>query len=1001
MNACPALREIELLHSGTLTAERGLAVRDHLVDCATCSDLLDEIARNASLEQFARGRPAAGRVGAAKEDTPPRTIGPFRVKRLLGRGGMGTVLLAERDRPRREVALKILPALFTTPRALRRFELEIEVLGRLEHPAIARIYETGVATDEHGAAMPWFAMEYVPGPRLDVYLSRVRPDLEARLRLFIEVASAIRFAHRHGVLHRDLKPANVLVDPDGIPKVIDFGLARATLCDGEDALTEQGQVLGTLPFLSPEQAEGAGDVDTRTDVHGLGALLYYVLCDRPPHDVEGHSVGEILREIRERDPPPPSRLRSELPRPLDWITARALERDPDARYPSADALVADVRAFLEDEPLVAGPRSAAYRARLFVRRHRVMVGAATLVFAAISVGLAMSLAAWSGEARAKEHAESEAETLREVRDLMVGIFDQADPRHAEGEPVSAAEVVRRGAAHILTHLTDRPDVQAPILEDVGEILRHLGDADDARTLLAKAVTLRRALPSASPTELDVAEGRLGLAQLDSGDSAAAVETLRRVLARRRTLPEVDPVELATTAGHLGRALSFQGRHTEALPLLLESRDALRTHLGEDHPATRAAAMEIDRTKQAEGHAGELDRRLADGPLDHETTVIRSRLGASLLQRGAHDEARLHFEAALAESRSRLPDGDEQIVTCLMNLAELELEAGNLATARSRLDEARSLGSSDRSTILQAEAQHGRLLTLEGQHDEAVAVLADVVAHSVEALGGEDSITLDTLVALGDAHLAAGDATAARDALQRSLAGRLRADLLTSEDEANRRLQLAVFWAEADHHDEARDVLLDGILVVDALSDSAPDQAIEYLRQLAYAHQVLGEFAPSLAAIERALPLCDRAVGHREQVQHDLHHFAAWLHREAGRPNQALTHIEHAVSGRATSLGEGHPKTLAARNGHAQLLASVGRTDDAERAFQQLIATAEVAFEPPADELAWYRLKFAEFLVGEGRAAEAYVLLEHALAEVAPDAPTRPALMALLGSRRPD
>jgi protein kinase-like protein len=326
-----------------------------------------------------------------------RTIGNYAIVRLIATGGMGSVFEAVQSRPRRTVALKILRRGLASEKALRRFEFEATLLGHLHHPGIAQVYEAGTHVDG-GTPVPFFAMEFVPDARsLTQFADDQRLGTRERLDLFARVCDAVAYGHQKSVVHRDLKPDNVLVDSAGQPKIIDFGIARAT--DADLALTTQTTLehfVGTLQYMSPEQCDGdLREVDVRSDVYSLGVILYELLCGCPPYDVAGASLTSAARTIREKEPPRPSTLRREVRGDLETIVLVALEKSPERRYQTAGDLARDVRRWLAGEPIEAKPPSAWTLAWRFARRHPIATTAAACVaVGALSLGFAFALLEW-------------------------------------------------------------------------------------------------------------------------------------------------------------------------------------------------------------------------------------------------------------------------------------------------------------------------------------------------------------------------------------------------------------------------------------------------------------------------------------------------------------------------------------------------------------------------------------------------------------------------------
>jgi non-specific serine/threonine protein kinase/serine/threonine-protein kinase len=346
-----------------------------------------------------------------------RRVGSFTIDRLLASGGMGNVYVATQDEPRREVALKVMRSGIASRSAMRRFRLEAQLLGRLRHPNIAHVHEAGTHDDGsseqradeerrsgHPGGVPYFAMEYVPESRpITTYVEERELGTRDRLALFAKVCDAVHHGHQKGIIHRDLKPSNVLVDASGEPKVIDFGVARAT--DSDVAVTtlhtQVGQLVGTLQYMSPEQCAGdPDDLDTRSDVYALGVVLYEMLCGRVPYDVARVPFPEAARMVREEAPAKPSTVNRTLWGDVETIALKALEKDRNRRYQSAADLGRDVERYLRGEAIEARPPSVTHRMRTFARRHKVAFAVMLVLLAAVPLlTTATVVAVTSGKGR--------------------------------------------------------------------------------------------------------------------------------------------------------------------------------------------------------------------------------------------------------------------------------------------------------------------------------------------------------------------------------------------------------------------------------------------------------------------------------------------------------------------------------------------------------------------------------------------------------------------------
>ncbi|NNF41604.1 MAG: serine/threonine protein kinase [Phycisphaerales bacterium] len=444
-------------------------------------------------------RSPVARPDTEPDDAPlPETIGRYRITGCIGTGGMGVVYEGAQESPHRAVAIKVMRAEMISERMLSRFRNEAEVLGRLDHPGIARIYEAGTARANGSGEQPFFAMELVRGTPLLEY-ARDR-STAAKLRLFADVGDAVHHAHQKGVIHRDLKPANILVTDDGQVKVLDFGIARVTDADIQAVTvqTDVGQLLGTVPYMSPEQVMGnVTQLDTRSDVYALGVVLFELLTGALPHDVRERSVVDAARIIHDDEATRLSTVAPALRGDLEWIAAKALEKDVERRYDSTSALAADVRRHLADEPVLAGPPSASYRLKKFVRRNRTGVGwaaaAALLLVTGVAATVAQTLRATAAEGELRSVVESlsrESERGRLSSDFLVWALTRAAPED------SAA--VRRTIDTASAQADDRFAFSEQATIDVqrllGDVYTQLGAYDVAQPHLQRAYELMSVMP---------------------------------------------------------------------------------------------------------------------------------------------------------------------------------------------------------------------------------------------------------------------------------------------------------------------------------------------------------------------------------------------------------------------------------------------------------------------------------------------------------------------------
>ena len=384
-------------------------------------------------------------------ESHPKRIATYTVRRLIGSGGMGTVYEATQDSPRRRVAIKVLKAGMTSRTALRRFEYESQVLGRLRHQGIAQIYEAGTWESDQGN-VPWFAMEYIPNAKiLTEYAKSHRLSVHEKLGLFIDVCHAVHHGHQKGIIHRDLKPGNILVDPNGFPKIIDFGVARST--DSDMAVTtlqtSVGQLIGTVQYMSPEQCDAdPGDLDTRSDVYTLGVILFELLTDSLPYQFGNKAIHEAARAIKEDAPHNPSTINRHLRGDIETIVLTALEKERDRRYQSAQALAEDISRYLRGDPINARPPSVLYQLRVMARKNRAAAAAAAAVFVVLVAAVVLVSLFAVSQARQKKEADT-------AKLEAVYLKDQAEDAQGKlEEQVETARVAKENATRQAKEASD-------------------------------------------------------------------------------------------------------------------------------------------------------------------------------------------------------------------------------------------------------------------------------------------------------------------------------------------------------------------------------------------------------------------------------------------------------------------------------------------------------------------------------------------------------------------